>query len=211
MLEGNAGVEPESFVGARGAVRALAGKPALESELRPLLEVSGAGPDIDTTGREREPGGVARLAGGGARVVAGEPGRGRCNTRRRRVPVVAWGVRGRGQRVGREGRKQGQISDAARGRGQKVYPGRGGGAVALPTGSRRAFPWKARGGPASFVCVGAGRIFTGEVGPGLRSLVSGNPQCCVQIVQGRFAGTSAPPSQWNVSHAGSEIEGGEGC
>lgn len=43
MLEGNAGVEPESFVGARGAVRALAGKPAVESELRPLLGVSGQG------------------------------------------------------------------------------------------------------------------------------------------------------------------------
>ncbi|XP_047692293.1 coiled-coil domain-containing protein 9 isoform X4 [Prionailurus viverrinus] len=37
------------------------------------------------------------------------------------------------------------------------------------------------------------------------------PWCCVRILQGKFAGTLAPASQWNVSHTGSEIERGERC
>ncbi|XP_039737607.1 coiled-coil domain-containing protein 9 isoform X3 [Pteropus medius] len=56
------------------------------------------------------------------------------------------------------------------GRGQKVHPGRGRGRGVPARVEAGAFRWKSAGGPGSFVRVGAGRIFTVEVGSGPRSL-----------------------------------------
>ncbi|XP_023390994.1 coiled-coil domain-containing protein 9 [Pteropus vampyrus] len=56
------------------------------------------------------------------------------------------------------------------GRGQKVHPGRGRGRGVPARVEAGAFRWKSAGGLGSFVRVGAGRIFTVEVGSGPRSL-----------------------------------------
>lgn len=62
------------------------------------------------------------------------------------------------------------------------------------------------------VCVCVGPRMGGEEADwgsiGLSSAPSAlrNPHCCVQILWGRFAGTLAPPSQWNGEMANLEPE-----
>lgn len=54
----------------------------------------------------------------------------------------------------------------------------GGGAVAFPDWVEAgASPWKAAGRQRDCVCVEAGKIFTGAVGPGSGSLAIGHQTC----------------------------------
>lgn len=155
-LAGNAWVRPESFARARGAVRALAGKPAGEPE--PWLRLGmpgrgdlvltrrgsgasqGAWPEGWLLNRRRGQSGGWR-AGGGAGVITREGGA--CSS----FCLGSWG---RGKRVGWERPERGQINDASLWAGPESSSRQGAGPWCSGSGRGWGFSLEIRGWSGKF-------------------------------------------------------------
>lgn len=163
---GRARGEARKFCPSPGRGQSVGGKPAGEPQPWLKLAVLGRGDPILTRqgwgaghgawpeGRP-PPGGRGQSGGWRAGGGAGVDPREEC-------PASAWG--------------RGQAQDAPGGGARKFVPTRGGPRCS-PSGWAGASSPRAAGGPRSFVRVGAGRLFTAEVGSCPRSLASGHRAC----------------------------------